>query len=120
MFDTVPPQLVLNITSTVSYDSSKPVAPGTVVDTYHEFPDQQLVPLEIEAQAEADVAIELGVYFDTATDGTNRAFFNNVTYRMPVVPTYLTTTSMGADALNPSIYGQTNTFILEHGQNVQL
>jgi hypothetical protein len=42
----------------------------------------------VEEELTATVKIELGVFFDTATDGTNRAFFSeardtfsNVTYR---------------------------------------
>jgi len=102
------------------YDETAPFAPGTTVEAYHEFPDQSMVPYIAKAQAEADVKIELGVFFDTATDGTNRAFFNNVTYRTPVVPAYLTAVSMGSDAMNPEVYGQTNSFVLRHGDNVEL
>jgi hypothetical protein len=52
-----------------------------MVDEYTEFPDQELVPVQVEEELVANVHIELGVFFDTADDGTNRAFFNNITYR---------------------------------------
>lgn len=52
-----------------------------MVDEYTEFPDQELVPIPAQEELVANVNIELGVFFDTADDGTNRAFFNNVTYR---------------------------------------
>lgn len=63
------------------YDSSATTEPGTTVEEYTEFPDQELVPVAVEEELVANVNIELGVFFDTADDGTNRAFFNNVTYR---------------------------------------
>lgn len=109
-----------DVTSSIVYDDNASFAPSTTVEAYHEFPDQSIVPIIVEAQAEPDVKIELGVFFDTATDGTNRAFFNNVTYRTPIVPAYLTAISMGEDAMNPAIYGQTNSFVLRHGDNVEL
>lgn len=110
----------LDITSTLSYGEGNPVVEGTTVDEYTMFPDGQLVPVEIEAQAEADMKIELGVFFDTADNGSPRAFFNNITYQMPVVPSYLTAVTMGNDSLNPVVYGQTNSFILKHGDMIEL
>ena len=99
MFDVVPDDLVLSafkpsfsrrnscsldfvdITSTAVYDSTASTQPGTMVDQYTEFPDQEMVPVIVEEELVANVNIELGVFFDTADDGTNRAFFNNITYR---------------------------------------
>lgn len=63
------------------YDPTASIQPGTTVEEYTEFPDQELVPVQVEEELVANVHIELGVFFDTASDGTNRAFFNNVTYR---------------------------------------
>lgn len=84
------------------------------------IPDTEMVPVIAKAQAEADVKITLGVFFDTADDGVNRAFFNNVTYQRPLVPSLLTATSMGQDSLLPEVYGQTNTYLLKQGDNVEL
>lgn len=71
----------IDITSTVVYDPQASTEPGTTVDEYTEFPDQTMSPIPVQEQLEANVFIELGVFFDTADDGTNRAFFNNITYR---------------------------------------
>ncbi|CAD6565171.1 MAG: ferroxidase fet3 [Cyphobasidiales sp. Tagirdzhanova-0007] len=121
MFDTVPDDLKLNLTANIVYDASSPMAPGSTVDVYTEFPDQGLVPVEAVGQAEADANIQLGVIFATADNGVNRAFFNNITYQTPNVPAYLTAISMGSSSYNASSYGpQTSSFILNHGDNIEI
>ena len=77
-------------------------------------------PLIVEEQVQADVSVQMNAFFATASNGVNRAFFNNVTYITPLVPTILTAVSMGQQAYNPDVYAQTNTFVLTHGQTVQM
>jgi iron transport multicopper oxidase len=49
------------------------------------------------------------------------AFFNNITYTSPKVPTLYTVMSSGADAANAAIYGEyTHPFVLEKDQVVQI
>lgn len=49
------------------------------------------------------------------------AFFNNITYKTPTVPTLYTTLSAGDLAANVEIYGSyTHSFVLEKGQVVQI
>lgn len=48
-------------------------------------------------------------------DGTNRGIINGTTWNAPLVPSILTSVSMGTDALNPAVYGP-NTFILQYGE----
>lgn len=49
------------------------------------------------------------------------AFFNNITYTAPKVPTLYTALTAGDMASNPTVYGgYTNTFVLEKGQVVQI
>lgn len=49
------------------------------------------------------------------------AFFNNVTYIQPKVPTLYTALTTGVAASNVSIYGgNTNAFVLEHGQVIEI
>lgn len=49
------------------------------------------------------------------------AFFNDVTYTRPVVPTLYTALSTGLDASNASIYGvNTNAFVLKKGDVVEI
>lgn len=42
-------------------------------DTWPMLDDTRFVPLQAKGSAEADVSYELGAYFDTFDDGTNRA-----------------------------------------------
>ena len=49
------------------------------------------------------------------------AFFNDITYIRPKVPTVFTALSSGTSATNPEIYGSnTNAFILEKNQVVEI
>jgi iron transport multicopper oxidase len=49
------------------------------------------------------------------------AFFNDVTYVTPKVPTLYSTLSTGPNATNPSIYGSnTNQFVLSENQVVEI
>lgn len=49
------------------------------------------------------------------------AFFNNITYAGPVVPTLYTVLSSGAMATTSFIYGShTNSFVLDQGQVIEL
>lgn len=61
-------------------------------------------------------------FTQTYDDGTNRASFNNVTYRMPTsTPSMLTALTMGNDSFNPAVYGaMTNAFTYPHMAVVQL
>ncbi|KEI41811.1 uncharacterized protein L969DRAFT_91292 [Mixia osmundae IAM 14324] len=125
MFDTVPDDLALNYTSSVVYDSSFPLADVEMIPEYHDFDDVALVPLIIEASAPADRQIPLNVWFDTMDTGVNRAMFmntegQNITYDQPIVPSIFTALTMGDDAANPVVYGQTNPYILDHLQNIEL
>ena len=49
------------------------------------------------------------------------AFFNNITYRQPVVPSLYTALSTNAAASNPFVYGSsTNSFVLEKNHVVEI
>lgn len=49
------------------------------------------------------------------------AFFNDVTYVAPKVPTLYTALSTGPNATDPIIYGtNTNAFVLGHNQVVEI
>ena len=49
------------------------------------------------------------------------AFFNNITYTSPVVPTLYTVMSAGTNASNAAIYGEyTNPFVLEKDQVIEI
>jgi iron transport multicopper oxidase len=49
------------------------------------------------------------------------AFFNNITYKAPKVPSLYTALSSGDQATDPRVYGSyTNAFVLEKGEIVQI
>ncbi|KAK7724129.1 hypothetical protein SLS64_000463 [Diaporthe eres] len=93
LFDTLPSDLNWNVTGWLSYDSSKPLPEPALVDEFNEFDDYTLVP----------------------------AFFNNITYKAPKVPTLYTALSSGETANNAFVYGShTHSFVLQKGEVVQL
>jgi iron transport multicopper oxidase len=78
------------------------------------FDEQELLPAP-------DTTIELDVIMDNLVDGANYAFFNNITYKRPKVPTLYTALSSGEMATNPMVYGTyTHSFVLEKDQVVQI
>ena len=49
------------------------------------------------------------------------AFFNNISYTAPKVPTLYSVMSTGADAINPLVYGESShAFVLSHLQTVEI
>ena len=49
------------------------------------------------------------------------AFFNDITYRRPVVPTLYSALTTGESATDPAVYGSsTNAYVLEKGQVVEI
>lgn len=49
------------------------------------------------------------------------AFFNDISYVSPKVPTLYTVLSAGENATNPTVYGtDTNSFVLKHGEIVEI
>lgn len=58
---------------------------------------------------------------NSSNNHENSAFFNNITYVSPKVPTLYTALSAGELATNPTVYGEyTHPFVLEKGQIVEL
>lgn len=65
--------------------------------------------------------VELDVIMDNLGDGANYAFFNNITYKAPKVPTLYTVLSAGDAATNAEVYGTyTHPFVLERNEVVQI
>nr|ABE60664.1 Fet3 protein [Phanerodontia chrysosporium] len=119
MFDTVPPALNPNITSSVTYDPSKPVTDLGTIDTYHDIDDMALVPLDVEPMLPSTRTIPLEVTFDTMDDGTNRAMFNGQTFVSPLVPTVMSEMSLGDNATVAQAYGPFS-FVLNHLEVVDI
>ncbi|KAK3061818.1 hypothetical protein LTS18_005371 [Coniosporium uncinatum] len=58
---------------------------------------------------------------DNLGDGANYAFFNDVTYVLPKVPTLYTALTTGPAANDVAVYGaNTNAFILQKDQTIEL
>ncbi|KAI0824829.1 Fet3 protein [Trametes gibbosa] len=113
MFDTVPPALNPNVTSSITYDGSKDLTDLGAVDEYHDVDDLALVPIQVKPLPPADRTIELEVLFDTMDDGTNHAMFNMVTYNSPLVPSIISELTLGENATVAEAYG-INTFVVDH------
>lgn len=76
---------------------------------------------EIELLPQPNRVVELEVVMDNLIDGINYAFFNNITYTAPKVPSLYTALSAGKSATNPKVYGEyTNNFVLERDEIVQI
>ncbi|EDK46458.1 ferroxidase fet3 [Lodderomyces elongisporus] len=126
MLDTIPDDLQLNGTNYIVYnetlfDESKPEQ--YYVDSIDDFLDDfYLKPLSKEKLLDdADYQITLEVQMDNLGNGVNYAFFNNITYTTPKVPTLHTVLSAGEAATNELIYGtNTNTFVLEEDEVVDI
>ncbi|EJU03865.1 ferroxidase [Dacryopinax primogenitus] len=121
MFDSIPDDLVLNITAHVVYDATQPLPEPEFYDSYPMWNDTVFTPLDVLPNVPADQSITMNIWFEAYTDGINYGSFNNITFRMPIVPSLYTQLSMGSAATDPAIFGaQTNAFVLNHLDNVEL
>ncbi len=109
MFDVVPDDLQLNVTSRISYGAApRDFGAETGFDEFPYFDDTAFVPVIALPMVPADVVHNLSVVFDTYSDGKNYASFNGKSYAMPNTPSLLSLMSMGAEASNMDIYGPTS------------
>ncbi|EON96306.1 putative iron transport multicopper oxidase fet3 protein [Phaeoacremonium minimum UCRPA7] len=124
LFDTLPDDLNWNVTGWLVYDDSKPLPDAAFVDDLDGtvYDDIQLVPYDnTTLYGEADHEIHFQVIMDNLNDGANYAFFNNITYAAPTVPTLYTALTSGDLATNAQIYGTyTHSFVLAKDEIVQL
>lgn len=66
-------------------------------------------------------SIELTVVMDNLGDGANYAFFNNITYVAPKVPSLYTVLNSGASASDARIYGEyTHSFVLGYREVIEI
>ncbi|KAF7561130.1 hypothetical protein G7046_g3000 [Stylonectria norvegica] len=122
LFDVLPDDLDWNVTGWLVYDDTKSLPKPVVVHEFDPFDDMELTPFdEMELLPEPDHQIVFDVVMDNLHDGANYAFFNNITYKPPKVPTLYTVLTSGSLATNPKIYGTyTNSFVLEKDEIVQI
>ncbi|KAL3240129.1 ferroxidase FET5 [Nakaseomyces bracarensis] len=123
MLDMVDPELQLNVTNQVIYDNSKPLA----AEIYYN--DLDLATNEFYLQPFEDISlfekydkqIILDVRMKNLGDGVKYAFFNNITYVSPKVPSLTTALTSGKLAIDPRIYGDNiNVFVLEPNEIVEI
>lgn len=107
------------MTSSITYDASAQLTEPSTLDAYHDVPDIELVPLDVEPMLPSTQTITLEVTFDTLDDGTNRAMFNGQTYNMPLVPTAFSQMSLGSNANTTDLYGP-YAFVLNHLEVVDI
>ncbi|KAH6889659.1 Cupredoxin [Thelonectria olida] len=122
LFDVMPDDLDWNVTGWLVYNEAEALPKPALVDDFNVFNDMNLKPHDgMEILPEPTKEIELNVVMDNLRNGANYAFFNNITYRAPKVPTLYTALTSGDLATNPRVYGSyTNSFVLEKGEIVQI
>jgi hypothetical protein len=87
--------IMIDITSSVTYNTSAPWTNNGTVDGYHDVNDTALVPIVPSTSKLASKGYLLNFAFDTTTDGT---FINRVTFNYPLVPAVLSELSLGSNA----------------------
>lgn len=104
------------------YDDKKPLPKATILDKFDPVDDMKLVPYDEKKRlGEPNHTVELDVIMDNLGDGANYAFFNNISYAAPKVPTLYTVLSTGDQATDPEVYGEyTHPFVLEKDEIVQI
>ncbi|KAG0636008.1 Cupredoxin [Tuber brumale] len=122
LFDQVPQGLDPNVTGHLVYSDSNKNPPAKKIPEFNPFDDFLLEPEDGEVLLEnPDYSFNLDVVMDNLNDGANYAFFNEITYVAPKVPTLYTALSAGEHATNPAIYGRdTNSFVLKHNQVIEI
>jgi iron transport multicopper oxidase len=123
MYDKVPDNLVLNITSTLVYGEGNAMGSDRpTVDAYKYFDDVALVPVVPLPMVEADVTHTLSFDFTTYKDGKNYAAFNSKSYVSPLTPSLLTSQTMLLNETSTSdVYGpNTGAVILNHMDMVEI
>lgn len=122
MFDVLPPDLNYNVTGWLTYDDAKPKPDAANVDEFNAFDDMKLVPYDrLERFGEPDRVVELDVIMKNQKDGANYAFFSNITYQLPKVPSLYSVLSSGDLATNTEVYGTyTHSFVLKKDEIVQI
>jgi len=122
LFDKVPKDLNPNSTSFLVYNSAEPMPTPAFVDAFDPFDDITLIPFDRELLlTDPDITINLVVLMANLGDGKNYAFFNDITYVRPVVPSLYTALTTGDLAADPTVYGvNVNPFVLGYNEVVEI
>lgn len=127
LFDRPQDCLTPNTTNWLEYNKDAPhdwyTVPYDSSDDIQAFDDFNLIPADrMPLLPEPDHELELTVTMNNLLNGVNYAFFNNITYTAPKVPTLYTVMSAPEDLIeNPQIYGEfVHPFVLKHMETVQI
>ncbi|KAK0741869.1 Cupredoxin [Apiosordaria backusii] len=123
LFDNPSTNFESNITGWLVYDEKKALpVPADLYEPFSPVDDVRLAPLDNQALlGEPDQVVQLDVMMDNLRDGANYAFFNNVTYVPPKVPTLYTVMTSKDLATNPTVYGtHTHTIVLKKNDIVEI
>ncbi|KAK4964486.1 hypothetical protein LTR66_012268 [Elasticomyces elasticus] len=122
LFDKVPRSLNPNVTGWLMYNEKSQLPAAKLIDEFDPFDDFTLAPQDRQPLYEnVDHSITMNMKMGNLGDGANYAFFNNVTYVTPKVPTVYTALTTGASASDVAVYGgNTNAFVLEKDQVVEI
>lgn len=122
LFDAVPEGLNPNVTSYLVYDNAAALPNATLVDEFKPFDDVLLEPTdELALFEEPTLSYTIDMKMDNLADGVNYAFFNDITFVRPKVPTLYTVMTSGNLSTDPTVYGvNTHPLVLEHNQVIEL
>ncbi|KAL9008143.1 MAG: hypothetical protein Q9173_006699, partial [Seirophora scorigena] len=122
LFDVVPENLNPNVTGWLVYDKAAPLPTPALIESFEPFDDFTLIPYDHEPIFDnVDYSFNLDVKMDNLGDGANYAFFNDLTYVRPKVPTLYSALTSGNMATDAAIYGDnTIPFILEKNKVVEI
>lgn len=122
MLDVVPKDLILNSTNSIQYTDDTDMPDEYIIEDFGDsFDDYYLVPVDGEKlMPDSDQQVVIDVAMDNLGDGVNYAFFNNITYVAPKVPVLGSALSAGDLATNSYIYGNTNAFVLNKDETIDI
>ncbi|KAI9818620.1 MAG: hypothetical protein M1832_004393 [Thelocarpon impressellum] len=122
LFDQIPDGLNPNVTGWLVYDEQKELPEPAILEEFDPFDDFTLVPVDGMALLDkVDHSFTLNMKMDNLGDGANYAFFNDITYVLPKVPSLFTALTSGATADDATIYGvNTNSFVLKKDEVVEI
>ncbi|KAK6202582.1 iron transport multicopper oxidase FET3 precursor [Scheffersomyces amazonensis] len=122
LLDYIPNGLILNSTNWIVYNETAELPGEYTTDLTQYFDDFYLRPLSnTTLYDDPDFVVTVDVVMDNLGDGVNYAFFNNVTYTAPKVPTLVTALTAGKYATNELVYGtNTGSIVLQKGDVVDI
>ena len=123
MLDVIPSDLLLNSTNYIIYDKEQPLPEQYMVDSIDDYLDDFfLVPLaKTKLLDDADHTVTVSVEMNNLGNGVNYAFFNDITYTVPKVPTLVSAITAGKFATNELVYGSdTHSIVLQKDEVVDI